>query len=103
MGKGIEASRLPITMDNRVLCAVMMVGIMLITPFASMASNTPIAEFELDSTEERLLGIHNDHDFNTSDGFTLSNVTIDASNGEAGLDRPVLSWQTIANPSLRPM
>jgi hypothetical protein len=101
MGKGIEASRLPITMDNRVLCAVMMVGIMLITPFASMASNTPIAEFELDSTEERLLGIHNDHDFNTSDGFTLSNVTIDASNGEAGLDRPVLSWQTIANPSLR--
>ena len=101
MGKGIEASASPFTMDSRVLGAVLMVSIMLITPFASMASQSPLADSELDATGERLLGIHYDQDFNTSDGFALSNITIDASTGEAELDHPTLTWQAIANPSLR--
>ena len=100
MSKGIEAGRLPFTMDSKTPYAMLMMVIMLIAPLTSMMEQpTPLGRV-LESEKERLHGIHSDYDFNTTDGFALTNVTIDVSNGEAELSRPVLSWNTIANPSL---
>ncbi|MBT7961093.1 MAG: hypothetical protein HN765_04015 [Euryarchaeota archaeon] len=100
MSKGIEASPLPFTMDSKMAYAMLMMVIMLIAPLTSMMEQPTPQGRVLESEKESLHGIHSDNDFNTTAGFALTNVTIDASNGEAELSRPVLSWNTIANPSL---
>ncbi|RJU82516.1 MAG: hypothetical protein DWC09_02060 [Candidatus Poseidoniales archaeon] len=87
-------------MGSKVHYAMLMMVIMLVAPLTSMIEQPPQPKIELESEGESLHGIHSDLDFNTTDGFALTNVTIDASNGEAELSRPVLSWNTIANPSL---
>ena len=100
VGKGIEASRLPFAMDSKAPYAMLMMFIMLIAPLTAMVEQSSRQSRELEPEKERLFGIHSDLDFNTTDGFALTNITIDASNGEAELSRPVLSWNAITNPSL---
>ncbi|MCH1423425.1 MAG: hypothetical protein L7U62_08075 [Candidatus Poseidoniaceae archaeon] len=100
MSKGIESDRLPFDMDKKVCLALWLASIMLVTPLAALSQHVAGGNLEPSEVHKPHHGIHTDLSFNTSDGFALSNVSIDASNGEALLERPVLSMQSLTNSSL---
>ena len=69
----------------------MMMTIMFLTPlqtaFTSQEGDSILVENEISSS------LHMDVDFNESDGFTQSNVSVEQATGEVLLDRPTISWQ----------
>lgn len=78
--------------------ALVMMLLMLLTPFQSILTiRDGTADFE---DQKMIKTLHMDIDFNESDGFTPSNVSIEQSTGEAILDHPVISWQGISNSGL---
>ena len=89
MGNGSHRALIP---------AMVMVILMLVTPMQSLLTiqeNTPLFE-QKDSAKT----LHMDVDFNESDGFTPSNITIEQATGEAVLDHPVITWQGMTNSGL---
>ena len=78
--------------------AMFMMVLMLLTPLQSMLS-MPNDDIHLEQQNSSNT-LHMDLDFNESDGFTPSNLTIEQSTGEAALDRPVITWQGITNSGL---
>ena len=75
-----------------------MMTLMLITPLQSLLS-TPDSNLDFENQDSSKT-LHMDVDFNESDGFTPSNITIDQGTGEAVLDHPVITWQGITNSGL---
>ena len=78
--------------------AMFMMALMLLTPLQSMLS-MPNDDIHLEQQNSSNT-LHMDLDFNESDGFTPSNLTIEQSTGKAALDRPVITWQGITNSGL---
>ena len=85
--------------SHRVLLpAMFMMTLMLLTPLQSLlTSPNSSSDFENQDSSKSL---HMDVDFNESDGFTPSNITIEQGTGEAVLDHPVITWQGITNSGL---
>ena len=78
--------------------ALFMMLLMFLTPLQSILTIQDNAyEFEDNKSSKTL---HMDVDFNESDGFTPSNISIEQNTGEAVLDHPVISWQGISNSGL---
>ena len=75
--------------------AIMMMAIMLLTPlqtaFPSQEISSELVEPEVSPS------LHMDVDFNESDGFLQSNISIEQATGEVLLDRPIITWQTSTN------
>ena len=71
--------------------AIMMMAIMLFTPlqtvFPPQVVHSTFDELETSPS------IHMDVDFNESDGFTQSNISVEQATGEVLLDRPLITWQ----------
>lgn len=81
-----------------ILPAMVMMGLMLLTPLHSGLTAT--SDSSLTDEHDALPSLHMDDQFNESDGFTPSNITIDSATGEAILDHPVITWQAITNTAL---
>ncbi len=77
---------------------VAMMLLMLLTPLQSFMT---AQENSLDFDDNQSLNtLHYDVDFNETNGFSNSKVSIDQSTGEAVLERPLISWQGITNSGL---
>jgi hypothetical protein len=72
--------------------------LMLFTPAMPFFSSTIPSQIETDSGA--MNGIHEAYDFNESQGFSLSNVTVDSATGKVVLQRPTIAWQSVTNGSL---
>ena len=83
---------------RRIAPAFMMMAIMLLTPLQALLtvqdSPSILNEGQISSS------LHMDLEFNESDGFTQSNVSIEQATGEAVLEHPLISWQGISNSGL---
>jgi len=89
MGKSSYRALLP---------AMFMMTLMLLTPLQSLLT-TPNSSLDFESQDSSKT-LHMDVDFNESNGFTPSNITIEQATGEAVLDHPVITWQGITNSGL---
>ena len=98
-GKSIEATASATPMDSSGFrgrfTAIMMMTIMLLTPlqtvFPSQDAHSTLVELGVSPS------LHMDSDFNESDGFTQSNISVEQATGEVLLDRPLITWQAISN------
>ena len=85
-------------MFRRSLPAMVMMIIMLLTPlqfaFTAQVEQLPLEENQVEST------LHMDDEFNESDGFIQTNVSIEKTTGEALLELPEITWQAITNTGL---
>ena len=68
--------------------AIMMMAIMLFTPLQTVFP-PQVVHSTLDELEASP-SIHMDVDFNESDGFTQSNISVEQATGEVLLDRPLI-------------
>jgi len=75
-----------------------MMFIMLLTPL-QMALTVQDHHSILDESQTSQ-SLRMDLDFNETDGFTHSNITIDQVSGEAVLDHPLITWQGFTNSGL---
>jgi len=100
--KSIEATAAAAPMHSggfrRIAPAIMMMAIMLLTPLqTTLTTPNNSSMLEKDQVSPSL---HMDLEFNESDGFTPTNISIEQATGEAVLDRPTISWQAITNSGL---
>ncbi|MBT7263574.1 MAG: hypothetical protein HN883_06705 [Euryarchaeota archaeon] len=83
---------------GEMLPVMAMMLLMLLTPLHSVMTGT--SGSTLPDEIEVSPSLHLDDQFNESDGFTPSNITIDSATGEAILDHPIINWQPITNTGL---
>lgn len=85
------------TGSRRFIPAIIMMVLMFLTPLQSVI---PVQDATSLHVNEVSKSLQMNSEFNVSDGFTPSNISINTSTGEAVLDHPIISWQGVSSPGL---